>query len=139
MLAKAITAIPSAHQYIPMSSKFFERGSPEDLEDLLEFLLNLAQDIAFGDGGLIALFDGLEPCSGALYGKPFFVEELLDRPEGFDIFTLVHALARVCPLWLEGGKLRFPVAEHVGFHANDAAHLADPEIALIIGDVHYAT
>ena len=83
---------------------FWGAGSTEDFEDFLEFLLNLAQDIAWGDGGLVALFDGLEPCSGALDGKPFFVEELLDLSEGFDIFTLVNPLPRVCPLGIVFSK-----------------------------------
>jgi hypothetical protein len=140
MLAKAVAAIPTPLKNTPLCEEnSCSAGSAEDFEDFLKFLLNFVQEIALGDSGLLTLLDGLEPGFGALYGKPFFVKELLDDPKGFDIFTLVHSLARVCTLGSEGGELRFPVAEHVGFHANDAAHLADPEIALIIGDVHYDT
>jgi len=64
-------------------------------------------------------------------GEALLVEQLLHQQDDVDVALAVEPLLRARLLGRHEAELGLPVAQHVGLHARDATHLADPVVALL--------
>lgn len=74
--------------------------------------------------------------SGSLDRETLFVEEPFDFQDQFDIFAAVLPLIGSGFLRTQAAKLRFPIAQDIGFDAGKAGHFPDFEIELV-GDIRW--
>lgn len=74
---------------------------------------------------------GPQLLAGAGDGETFFIQELFDLKNGFDILATVHALAGAALDRLELRKLSFPEAKHVGGQVAEVRNFADAEVELV--------
>ena len=86
-----------------------------------------------GDGGLrfVGLDFGAQLLACAGDGESFFVKQLLDAENAFDVAAAIHALAGAAFDGLELGELCFPEAEHVGGQAAEGGDFADAEVEFV--------
>jgi len=80
----------------------------------------------------------LESLARAFDGQPLVIEESLDLKDDLKILPLVSSLVCIRPERPDARKLALPVPENIGFNPDNPAHLPDPEISLVFGDLRSA-
>jgi hypothetical protein len=70
---------------------------------------------------------GAEMSLGAFDREFFFVKQVLDGSQKFDIFFSIKPLAFFGSFWAKQGKLSFPESQHIGGDAYYFAHFTDFE------------
>src|SRR6266849_5494956 len=117
-----------------------KRGPPglaprgEHAEDIAQSLADVLQvgSRTRRKGQRILLFVGLDFSPQVLAcardGESFFVEQLFDAQNAFDVLAAIHALASAALYRLELGKLGFPEAQDVSGQVAETGNFSDAEI-----------
>ena len=81
---------------------------------------------------LVAIqFFRLECLAGAFNCKLLIIKEFLDIKKHLNVFAAEHPLAGVRLLGREAGEFGLPISQHIRFHADELAHLANTEEELV--------